>query len=82
MKEKKDLADDDYMLRGRPFTRNRCWWRCRFIRAIKAISNLDLDNEDQNTGVAIIKAAVGPSENNIEANAGGEASVVVNAVAL
>ena len=39
-----------------------------------------MDNEDQNTGVAIIKAAVEAPLRTIVANAGGESSVVVNAV--
>ena len=42
---------------------------------------MTLENEDQNTGIAIIKSAIQAPLRTIVENAGGEASVVVNEVA-
>ena len=52
-----------------------------FIRAVKGISKLTGDNEDQNVGIAILKRAVEEPLRQIVRNAGGDASVVLNAVA-
>jgi chaperonin GroEL len=51
-----------------------------FIRAIEAISNLKGLNEDENTGIAIIKRALEEPLRQIVENAGLEGSVVVNRV--
>lgn len=51
-----------------------------FIRAIEAISNLKGLNEDENTGIAIIKRALEEPLRQIVENAGMEGSVVVNRV--
>jgi chaperonin GroEL len=51
------------------------------IRAVAAISKLKGDNDDQNVGIAILKRAVEEPLRQIVANAGGDASVVLNAVA-
>ena len=51
------------------------------IRAVKAISKLTGDNDDQNVGIAILKRAVEEPLRQIVRNAGGDASVVLNAVA-
>ncbi len=51
-----------------------------FIRAIQALENLKAENEDQNTGIAIIKRAIEEPLRQIVENAGLEGSVVVNKV--
>jgi len=52
-----------------------------FIRAVAAITKLKGDNDDQNVGIAILKRAVEEPLRQIVRNAGGDASVVLNAVA-
>jgi chaperonin GroEL len=51
-----------------------------YIRAIKAIEKLTADNEDQNTGIAIIKRALEEPARQIVENAGMEGSVVVQKI--
>ena len=51
------------------------------IRAVASISKLSGDNDDQNVGIAILKRAVEEPLRQIVRNAGGDASVVLNAVA-
>ena len=81
MKEKKDLVDDAlHATRAAVQEGIVSGGGVAFIRAIEAISDLNLENEDQNTGVAIIRAAIEAPLRTIVANAGGESSVVVNAV--
>ena len=52
-----------------------------FIRALDGISELTGDNDDQNVGINILRKAVEEPFRQIVANAGGDASVVLNAVA-
>ena len=51
------------------------------VRAKNAISELVGDNDDQNTGIAILMRSVEEPLRQIVSNAGGEASVVLNNVA-
>lgn len=51
-----------------------------FIRAIEAIANMKGENEDETTGIAIIKRALEEPLRQIVENAGLEGSVVVNRV--
>jgi chaperonin GroEL len=51
-----------------------------FIRAVAKIGNLKGDNDDQDVGIAILKRAVQEPLRQIVRNAGGDASVVLNAV--
>jgi len=51
------------------------------IRAVKAIGKLKGDNHDQDVGINILKRAVEEPLRQIVHNAGGDASVVLNAVA-
>ena len=51
------------------------------IRAVSGISKLTGDNADQNVGIAILRRAVEEPLRQIVSNAGGDASVVLNAVA-
>jgi len=52
-----------------------------FIRAEKSIAKLKGDNDDQNVGISILRRAVEEPLRQIVRNAGGDASVVLNAVA-
>jgi len=52
-----------------------------YIRAASAIGKLKGDNDDQNVGINILKRAIEEPLRQIVANAGGDASVVLNAVA-
>jgi len=51
-----------------------------YLRAISALDNLKGDNEDQTTGVAILKRALEEPLRQIVENAGMEGSVIVNKV--
>ena len=51
------------------------------VRCASAIDDVDVDNPDQETGIRIIKRAVEEPLRQIVANAGDEASVVLNNVA-
>lgn len=51
------------------------------VRALQAIKNLKGDNDDQNTGIAILRRAMEAPLRQIVANAGDEASVVLAKVA-
>jgi chaperonin GroEL len=52
-----------------------------FIRAVAAIRDLKGDNDDQTVGINILRRAVEEPLRQIVRNAGGDASVVLNAVA-
>ncbi len=51
-----------------------------YLRAIATITDLKGENDDQNTGIQIVRRAVEEPLRQIVANAGGEGSVVVNKV--
>ena len=51
-----------------------------FIRAVAGIAKLTGDNDDQNVGINILKRAVEEPLRQIVRNAGGDSSVVLNAV--
>tara|TARA_B110000467_G_C18322538_1_gene486474 strand:- start:888 stop:2534 length:1647 start_codon:yes stop_codon:yes gene_type:complete len=51
-----------------------------YIRAATALDVKSGDNEDENTGIAIVKRAVEEPLRQIVANAGGEGAVIVNAI--
>ena len=51
------------------------------IRAVSAIAKLKGDNDDQNVGIGILRRAVEEPLRQIVKNAGGDPSVVLNAVA-
>ena len=52
-----------------------------FLRAVAAIAKLTGDNDDQNVGINILRRACEEPLRQIVANAGGDPSVVLNAVA-
>ena len=81
MKEKKDLVDDAlHATRAAVQEGIVAGGGVALIRAMDSLDKLKLDNADQNTGVAIIRAAIEAPLRTIVENAGGEASVVVNNV--
>jgi len=81
MKEKKDRVDDAlHATRAAVQEGIVAGGGVALIRAIKSLDALKLENEDQNTGVAIVRAAIQSPLRTIVENAGGEASVVVNEV--
>ncbi|MEQ9023257.1 MAG: TCP-1/cpn60 chaperonin family protein, partial [Pseudomonadales bacterium] len=81
MKEKKDRVDDAlHATRAAVQEGIVAGGGVALIRALKAIEGLELENIDQTTGVKIIYNAIQSPLRTIVNNAGGEASVVVNAV--
>ena len=81
MKEKKDRVDDAlHATRAAVEEGIVAGGGVAFIRAITALEGLKGDNEDQTTGVNIVRLAIESPLRTIVANAGGEGSVVVNAV--
>ncbi len=81
MKEKKDRVDDAlHATRAAVEEGIVAGGGVAFIRAIGSLDKLKGENEDQLTGINIIRQAVESPLRTIVANAGGEASVVVNAV--
>lgn len=81
MKEKKDRVDDAlHATRAAVQEGIVAGGGVALIRAMKVLEGLELDNIDQNTGAKIIYNAIQAPLRTIVENAGGEASVVVNAV--
>jgi chaperonin GroEL len=81
MKEKKDRVDDAlHATRAAVEEGVVAGGGVAFIRAIDKLDKLKGDNEDQDTGIAIIRQAIEAPLRTIVANAGGEGSVVVNQV--
>ena len=81
MKEKKDRVDDAlHATRAAVEEGIIAGGGVALIRAIGSLDKLKGENEDQMTGINIIRPAVESPLRTIVANAGGEASVVVNAV--
>jgi chaperonin GroEL len=81
MKEKKDRVDDAlHATRAAVEEGIVAGGGVAYIRSIEALADLKGANEDENTGIAIIKRAIEEPLRQIVANAGGEGSVVVNKV--
>jgi chaperonin GroEL len=81
MKEKKDRVDDAlHATRAAVQEGIVAGGGVALIRAIKALDNVKVANEDQATGVNIIRVALESPLRTIVANAGGEGSVVVQKV--
>jgi chaperonin GroEL len=81
MKEKKDRVDDAlHATRAAIEEGIVAGGGVAFIRAVKSIEGLRGANEDENTGINIIRVALEAPLRTIVANAGGEASVVVQRV--
>lgn len=81
MKEKKDRVDDAlHATRAAVEEGVVPGGGVALVRAIKALDSLKGDNEDQNHGILILRRSLEAPLRQIVTNAGGEASVVVNAV--
>ena len=81
MKEKKDRVDDAlHATRAAVQEGVVAGGGVALIRAAAALDKVEVDNEDQATGVNIIRVALESPLRTIVANCGGEGSVVVNEV--
>ena len=81
MKEKKDRVDDALAATRAAVEEGIVpGGGVAYIRAVECLESLKGDNEDQNTGIQIVKRAIEEPLRQIVANAGGEGSVVVNKV--
>ncbi len=81
MKEKKDRVDDALAATRAAVEEGIVpGGGVAYIRAVECLENLKGDNEDQTTGIQIVKRAIEEPLRQIVANAGGEGSVVVNKV--
>jgi chaperonin GroEL len=81
MKEKKDRVDDAlHATRAAVEEGVVAGGGVAFLRAIEALNNVKPSNEDEATGVNIIRIALESPLRTIVANAGGEGSVVVQKV--
>jgi chaperonin GroEL len=81
MKEKKDRVDDAlHATRAAVEEGIVAGGGVALIRAIEALNDVDTRNEDEKTGVQIIRTALESPLRTIVANAGGEGSVIVNEV--
>jgi len=81
MKEKKDRAEDAlHATRAAVEEGIVPGGGVAYIRAIEALEGLEGENQDQTTGVAIVKRAIEEPLRQIAENAGVEGSIVVNAV--
>ena len=81
MKEKKDRVDDALAATRAAVEEGIVpGGGVAYIRAVSSLENLKGDNEDQTTGIQIVKRAIEEPLRQIVANAGGEGSVVVNKV--
>ena len=81
MKEKKDRVDDALAATRAAVEEGIIpGGGVAFIRAIEALETLKGINEDENTGIAIVKRAIEEPLRQIVANAGGEGAVIVQKV--
>ena len=81
MKEKKDRVDDAlHATRAAVQEGIVAGGGTAFLRAIESLDKLDLGNEDQNTGVLIVKTALEAPIRTIVENSGGEGSVVIKKI--
>jgi chaperonin GroEL len=81
MKEKKDRMDDAlHATRAAIAEGIVAGGGVALVRAIEVLDNVKVENEDQKTGVNIIRQALEAPLRTIVANAGGEGSVIVNKV--
>ena len=81
MKEKKDRVDDALAATRAAVEEGIVpGGGVAYIRAIESLEGLKGDNDDQTTGIQIVKRAIEEPLRQIVKNAGGEGSVVVNKV--
>ncbi|MCF8335635.1 MAG: chaperonin GroEL [Bacteroidales bacterium] len=81
MKEKKDRAEDAlHATRAAVEEGIVPGGGVAYVRAIKALENMEGANQDETTGIAIVKKAIEEPLRRIAENAGVEGSIVINAV--
>ena len=81
MKEKKDRVDDAlHATRAAVQEGIVAGGGTAFLRAVDSQDKLSLDNEDQNTGVLIVKTALESPIRTIVENSGGEGSVIIQKI--
>ncbi|GET30202.1 chaperonin GroEL [Prolixibacter sp. SD074] len=81
MKEKKDRVDDALSATRAAIEEGIVpGGGVAYIRAISVLENLEGDNEDETTGIEIVKRAIEEPMRQIVANAGLEGAVIVNKV--
>ncbi len=81
MKEKKDRVDDALAATRAAVEEGIVpGGDVAYIRAVESLEGLKGDNDDQTTGIQIVKRAIEEPLRQIVTNAGGEGSVVVNKV--
>src|SRR5690554_919885 len=81
MKEKKDRVDDAlHATRAAVQEGVVVGGGVALIRASKSLDNLKGENEDEDTGINIVRQAIESPLRTIVANAGGEGSVVINKI--
>ncbi|AFL85933.1 chaperonin GroL [Belliella baltica DSM 15883] len=81
MKEKKDRVDDAlHATRAAVQEGIVVGGGVALVRAVSALDSLKGDNEDQDTGINIIRMAIESPLRTIVENAGGEGSVVINRI--
>ena len=80
MKEKKDRVDDALAATRAAVEEGIVPGGVAYIRAVASLEGLKGENDDQTTGIQIVKRAIEEPLRQIVANAGGEGSVVVNKV--
>ena len=81
MKEKKDRVDDAlHATRAAVQEGIVAGGGTAFLRAVDSLDKLSLDNEDQNTGILIVKTALESPIRTIVENSGGEGSVIIQKI--
>ena len=81
MKEKKDRVDDAlHATRAAVQEGIVAGGGTAFLRAVDSLDKISLDNEDQNTGVLIVKTALESPIRTIVENSGGEGSVIIQKI--
>ncbi len=81
MKEKKDRVDDAlHATRAAVEEGVVVGGGVALLRALSALDNVDTENDDQVTGVNIIRIAIEAPLRTIVSNAGGEPSVIINKI--
>jgi chaperonin GroEL len=81
MKEKKDRVDDAlHATRAAVQEGIVAGGGTAFLRSVPSLDKLNLDNDDQNTGVLIVKTALESPIRTIVENSGGEGSVVIQKI--
>jgi Chaperonin GroEL (HSP60 family) len=81
MKEKKDRVDDAFKCNPCCYRRRCCsWWWYRLHPCYQFFGRFEGENEDETTGIEIVKRAIEEPLRQIVANAGKEGAVVVQKV--